>query len=113
MLKDIIPNPHEKQEPAPASRIASVEKKEKKVNVKKEKKEKKHKSTGGVSAEAGPSRKRLKNTTAPDEDEIKAIESPSKKRKIHTVDLTNDRKPPMFINLLDSDDEDEKPVIVL
>lgn len=106
----MIPRPRAKPERSPSPiKDAKEEKKDRKV--KKEKKTKKRKSAGGVSTEAGPSRS-LKTST-PNEDEIKAIETPSKKRKIHTVDLTNDRKPPVFINLLDSDDEDEKPVVVL
>ena len=80
--------------------------------VKKEKEEKKRKSAGSGNAEGGPSRRRVATTTAPHQDEIKALDTSSKKRKIHTVDLTTDRKPE-FVSLPASDDEDQhqKPVI--
>lgn len=107
MLKDIIPNPRAVQEPPPAPRIATAKKDKKK----------KRKSSGNAAAEAGPSRKRVKSTETRDEDEIEAIESPSKKRKFQPIDLTDDRKPPVFISLLDDSDGDdivdEKPAIVL
>ncbi|EJT48192.1 hypothetical protein A1Q1_02896 [Trichosporon asahii var. asahii CBS 2479] len=112
MLKDIIPTPRGEQEEPPALIAAGTKKEKENVKVKKEKQTKKRKSAGGRSGEAGPSRIPLGVAAAPHDDEIQPLETPSKKRKIHTVDLTNDRKPPVFINLLDSDDEDEKPFIV-
>lgn len=113
MLKDIIPTPRGEQEEPPALIAAGTKKEKENVKVKKEKQTKKRKSAGGRSGEAGPSRIPLGVAAAPHDDEIQPLETPSKKRKIHTVDLTNDRKPPVLINLLDSDDEDEKPFIVL
>lgn len=109
MLKDIIPSPHAKHK---AHCVPRISKTKDDRRVKEEQNTKKRKSTGGVSAEAGPSRRRLETTAVSGEDEIRVLDTPSKKPKIHTVDLTTGRKP-VFINLMDSDSEDEKPAIVL
>lgn len=120
MLKDIIPNPPAVQEPPHAPRTAGAKKGKKIEELKDEKKVKqdksdtkrKRRSSGAVGAEAGPSRIRLEARASVDDDDLVSLDTPSKKRKIHTVDLTTGRKP-VFINLLDSDSEDEKPAIVL
>jgi hypothetical protein len=53
-------------------------------------------------------RARSGSSTDDDSDDIVVInEAPAKKkRKIHTVDLTDDKKPPIFVNLADDSDDE-------
>lgn len=48
-----------------------------------------------------------------EEDDITEVQpAPAKRRKIHTIDLSNDDRPPIFVNLSNIDDNDEDDGVV-